>query len=836
MRIEQAVYGEVSGRGHGLRTSSMKNSELAKSLASHLDLPDSIPLGISNWSPFVRGFPIDDQYVIARTFLDPSASRSGMVLTHALIIRIEEIAHIEDFAFLFECLFSSADEFPDNLSPLMLVPSLCKSSPDTELIAAANALSDPAGRTAIWLGVTGFEELVCSLWKNLWPDLRRTFSFRLSFSPKDIVDDPKPSIVCSPEKLQSLWINQNLINQNSALPMSEIARILCGHADVTPILKLANSLEIKLDSLTMLARLERLNALLSDNFDVDCLLGALRLTEGLSKNPELGKKLKTSLISKISALISKATLKQLLVMRNLTLVGFNDTKEMWNAVENRVCNLDFGEVNDDDLSSLFIYSVNPDLAIYDWRESIQAALKTVAHKKPSSLFRGIWRCVPLANDAFSAAISILPKTDDIESELVLAIPNKLSPPKTSALLTPLLKKQWIVAHGAVLGSVLSPLEAVEQQIQIDTDSSKDSGIRAALRFATPAQVLAYAVKFKDSRLIEWASELAVNHPEILHDILCKDIIEQQVWRLSIEKKPTRWNSPSDPINARDTLLVMLENGSPIDNRLLEVLANTPLANLYEAPDRENLWKLLPARTCDRYLQATVFGWVESAEQSTSEEQLEAELEQAIVSSTALAQALAKPTISITTRVSMISSLPSFKEENFISWAGDLLNTVRPIQHSEAEQLGRLMFSRRWKAAVRHLASHHAPYRTDLKPCLTICNEFLDWYTAWRLGISKPSASDKWSALERLVCDLYPNGPDTDELWSRAGGNNWDLLNQSQSGLTRWHSALNKIRSGGSLKSKKLMETMLDDFPENEELKFFSNDSDILGISRSKLPW
>jgi|GEM_PF-970311 len=836
MRVEQAIYGEVSGRGHGLRTSSMNNPQIAKTFASRLDLPDSIPPGISNWSPFVRGFPIDDQYVIARTFLDTSASRSGMVLTHALIIRIEDIVHIEDLSFLFERLFSSADECPDSVSPLELIPSFCKSSPATDLIAAANALLDPAGRTAIWLGVTGFEELIGSLWKNFWPDLRRTFSFRLSFSPKDIVDDSRPTVVCSPEQLQPRWMNQNLIKQHLALPMTETARILCGHVDVNPVLTLASSLEIQLDSLQTFIRLERLNSLISGNEDFDHLLNALRLIDGLSRDPQTGKELKTTLVSRVSTLIPKATPKQLLVMRNLTLSGFFDTESIWTTVENRVSNLDFGEVNDDDLSNLFLWSAKPDLAIPDWRESIRAALEMAAHKKPSTLFRGICRCVPLANDAFSAAISILPNTDDIESELVSEIPNKLSTSKLSALLIPLLEKKWIVAHGAVLASVLSPMEAVKQQIQVDTDSSKGAGVRAALRFATPAQVLECALKYKDLRLVELASESAVNHPEILLDIQCKDLTEQQVWRLSIERKSTLWGSPSDPINARDTLFAMLANGSSIDNRLLEVLASTPLANLCASPERENLWKLLPARIYDRYLQATVSGWVEKAEQSVIGGQLEAELEQAIVRSNALAQSLVKPTVSIATRLLIIRSLPSFTEENFIHWIHELLKSVRSIQYSEAEQLGRLILSRRWKAAVSHLVDHFAPHRPDLKPCLTVCSDFLGFYKAWKLGISKPSVSDKWNAFEQLACDLYPNGPDTNELWSRAGGKNWDLLNQNQSGLTRWHSALNKMRSGGSLKSKNLMEIMLGDYPGNEELRFFSNDPDILEKSRNLLSW
>ena len=68
---------------HGLRESSDK-SRLAAEIYGRLDLPDGVPGGVQGWSPFVRGFPVGDHYVIAKTFLDSSASRGG---THAINVR-----------------------------------------------------------------------------------------------------------------------------------------------------------------------------------------------------------------------------------------------------------------------------------------------------------------------------------------------------------------------------------------------------------------------------------------------------------------------------------------------------------------------------------------------------------------------------------------------------------------------------------------------------------------------------------------------------------------------------------------------------------------------------
>ncbi|MCQ9186859.1 hypothetical protein KMT30_49045, partial [Streptomyces sp. IBSBF 2953] len=68
-----------------------------------------------------------------------------------------------------------------------------------DLIGTANALTAQGLTPVVRLSVDGFEQLVDSLWKNLWPALRRTFAFRLSFGPNDLVEHPEPALVCTPE-------------------------------------------------------------------------------------------------------------------------------------------------------------------------------------------------------------------------------------------------------------------------------------------------------------------------------------------------------------------------------------------------------------------------------------------------------------------------------------------------------------------------------------------------------------------------------------------------------------------------------------------------------------
>ena len=80
--FEEIMVGE-RGRAHDVLASSLPG-DIARSLAHHLDLPGQLPPGFKLES-YVSGFPHAGRYVVARTSLDPSAARQGMVFSHALV-------------------------------------------------------------------------------------------------------------------------------------------------------------------------------------------------------------------------------------------------------------------------------------------------------------------------------------------------------------------------------------------------------------------------------------------------------------------------------------------------------------------------------------------------------------------------------------------------------------------------------------------------------------------------------------------------------------------------------------------------------------------------------
>lgn len=825
MRVEQAVYGQIGERGHGLRQSSDK-SQLVAEIYGRLDLPDGVPSGVQGWSPFVRGFPIADRYVIAKTFLDPTASRGGMVLSHALIVSLDDVCGVDSLATLFGLLATAVDEFPILITTLDLELADGQDTYPPELVGAANALATQQQLPIVSVGVPGFESLVDALWQNLSPQMRRSFAFRLSFGPSDLVEQPLPTIVCTPEQLRARWTKHALVKPDDAKPVSAVAEVLCGQRPLAPLLALAGDLGVALATMKDLSRIERLHALLAGKGEFDDLVWAVRLVDGLSADPKVGSATKSALLDKLVALVAGASVKHMLVMRNLLLAGFAKAEQLWSAVEHAASKLKFESADDAELSDLAQAAVDADLAFAPWRGAVIAGLLAAARKDDARIFNAAWRWAETSQRAFSAVMDVLPAELSFERRLADAAPKKLHVAKPDALLAALLKKRWLVAYGAVLAATLPPREAARQQLKVDEAASSLDGLKSALRHASPTQLLECAVAEKDTRLVAMAADAAVSDPRVLSGIKGQEITEQQVWSAAIRRKPSLWEAPKKPSQVRDTVLTQLLEGLPVESSLLDVLAQTPLADVSSFPRRAELWLQLPQR--DAYLGATAAGWLEEAVKGGKVVAPDTQLERAIITGAQLKQVLARATVAVETRLAIVGALASFTEDMFITWLENLLRGFSRLPAAISEQIGTLIVARRWERAARYLGDRLREQRQDLLPALLKCAGLLGPITRWLLGISVPTASEKWAALEEEACELYAGGPDDSELWSRAGGKRSDLPSANQSGSARWHKALYSIRFGGRPHARDLLAQMCRDYPSNDKLRLYASDSDIVG--------
>lgn len=85
----------------------------------------------------------------------------------------------------------------------------------------------------------------------------------------------------------------------------------------------------------------------------------------------------------------------------------------------------------------------------------------------------------------------------------------------------------------------------------------------------------------------------------------------------------------------------------------------------------------------------------------------------------------------------------------------------------------------------------------------------------------PAAQDEnpWSVLEQVLVELYPFGPQDQEVWSRAGGD-LSRLQFHSTGQAAWHAALRTLKQGGGgrrINFGSLLRKAQEDYPKQSQL-------------------
>ncbi|MCX5614074.1 GAP1-N1 domain-containing protein [Bombella saccharophila] len=823
MRVEQAIYGEVRG-GHALRLVSDR-SRVPAELASRLDLPDTAPPGVK-WSPFVSGFPHGDRYVLARTFADPTASRAGMVLSHAVIAPLREMTTTTDLRPLIALLIA-APKPPDALEGCNVPTSTLAAPTATDLKPAAEALTTRGTGPVVRVGVQGFEDLAVALWFHLWPELRARFAFRLSFGPHDVVDMPQPSLICTPTALAARWTGHRIIGTSGSAPVSRSTAILSGGAEAEPILAFAHEIGARLDRFTDLPLLERafeLGSSSSPSFD-DCV-AVLRLVERLSPDPTMGTAGKAKLVERLASRLQGAAVADTLLLRNLSTTGLPAASTLWTGLESWAVANKFLQAEDPVMLSAIDDALSATTAVEPWRRAVLAGVVAAARSTSFGFSAAFWRWAETRPATLKALVDHLPQDGGLEARLSDAVPRKISYDAGKAVKGIALMKGWLRLHGSAAGASLSPSEAVRQQLSVDADPGNLDGLRAALRPATPAQSLAIALETADPRILHIAAEEVARKPQLLKDVDFRTLPAQQLWAQALAANAEAWRGPTNPQRSFISVVEKHLDGGTVDPELITALAKSPLADLSGYARRAEVWPRLADPTRTNLLKATAGGWLDRASTGDVAHAPDPQLEAAILAGDRLDSTLRTlvPT-GVGTSVRIVSALPRIDEHRFLRWLQTWATARLSLPSGDAEMLGRLILDRCWRRAVDELVHLARMGRDDVKPVLRVCHDMISTFTRWTLGLSAVSYEEKWTVLEDLAADLYPNGPDYNEIWGRAGGRDADLQSFG-SGRSRWRDAIGQMRRGGGPRPAQLLDEMRRDFPHSDQVRYLASDPDL----------
>ena len=826
VRVDQAMFGEDYS-GHALLATTTSQS-LGQVLAPRLDLPDQPPLGVS-WRGFVSGFPFGDRYVLARTEPDRQAPRAGMVFCHALILPLEQMIELIDLHPFFAHLgFQRPKNM--NLVPLDITVSTTLSKRSPALIPAANTFGVRGTFPVVYLGSEGFETLVESLWATLWPEIRRGFAFRLSFSSQDLVESPRPALVCTPKNLSHRWDSNRIVDiNNQTLSTGLATALLAGNVAGNSLLQFGRQLGIRPATFPELLELERAQQLAAkDGSAFESRLAAVRVIAKLAPGINQGVKIKTRLQRALMDAVSRMSSNEFLMLRNLNLAGFPEPQRLWRVVAKWLSVHCFPPADDLSLRQAFSDATRIPNAVDEWRAAVWEGINAVARGNEPLLAAAFWRWVSDDVNLIDALMDRIDSRPRLDVTLADATPRKLKSAVSHKILRRMACAQWRHSHAATAAVVLKLEEAVRRQLRFDPETTNDHPLRRITRKALPDEMIALAIKFADSRLVGLAATVAASRPSLLSRVDVTTLVGQRIWAGALESNDNAWSGPDEPQRVLFHLLESVLEGKRVIPQLMILLSRTPLADLSNFSKRHTIWSYLSIEAQSGFLSATADSWLTGLIQGDTMHVPEPELEQSILEPKRRSSFLESYVDHNIERVTQLFSiLPNASESDFVVWLEQVLENNKNLSADTAKPLGRVVVTCNWPKALKILIQQFRNGRHDLIHALRVCSSMLSVWDKLRFGIISRTRSDKWDLFGEVAVELYPSGPDQDELWERAGGRNGDLEKHG-TGAARWKAVLSKISRGRDPRPERLLRVMLEDYPSNKQLRFLVDDHEFGG--------
>lgn len=746
-----------------------------------------------------------------------------MVFSHALLAPLDEIGEVPDLGPLLKLLAASDRQRPE-ATTVELVHTEGPLPDAVDLIEGAEALGTNARLPVVRLGHVGFDSLVVALWARLLPEMRRSFSFRLSFDPRDLVETPAPTLVCTPQTMEGRWSDYPVIRSGGARePASLAAAVLSGHGKAAPLLQFMQEMGAKPATFPELRLVEQAYLLDIGEPTLERQLDTLRLIEKLSPKSDAGESGKDVRVGRLCELLPAAKAEKVLLLRNLQLSAFPSPIRIWKAVETWVVKNTYPKDQDAEMLSVLKDATTDGAAVGEWQRAVLGGLAVAARSRKSRFPKAFWRWFQVRPDIVVAVLRHIPADSGTADRLAAQTPRNLDETAAEPLLTLVLSRGWLRMHGAVLSAICEPLDAARRQVAVDTDPSFVEGLKSALRTAKSAELVASALEINDPRMPRIAGDAVAKNPSLLAKVDFTGMQAQATWREALAINPDCWKGPADPSATFHSILDRLLDGGDVDSSLVERLSDAPLADLGSYPRRPEVWSRIGRIAHDNILAATAKQWLQDATSKGVPFVPEHTLQSAILENDKFEptlDALIPDRVGTATRI--IATLDRYDEQGFLRLIENTISRTASLKTPDAEGIGRLVLERQWDNAATTLVVQHDSGRLDVRPALRACHDMLDFWIRWRLLLTPISKTEKWRVFEDLAAELYPAGPDDQGLWERAGGDDADL-SSGEDGRTQWRKALRNVRNGRKPTPFALLAAMKEDFPNNERIAHLAGD-------------
>ena len=231
----------------------------------------------------------------------------------------------------------------------------------------AHALVSGRKLPVVRLDHAGFDHLIVALWARLFPEIRRAFAFRLSFDPRDLVDEPAPAVVCTPKSMSSRWSDYPVVSSVAlAGPLSPAAALLTDRPEAAPFLHFLQQTEATPATFRELQLFEQAFRLNTAEQTFGGRIAAVRLINTLSPHSHAGRDLKDVLLGEVCSLMPTASATDILALRNLDVAAFPTAHRLWDTLKAWAAGNAYAQDQDSIILSI-LKSATTNAAVEPWR-------------------------------------------------------------------------------------------------------------------------------------------------------------------------------------------------------------------------------------------------------------------------------------------------------------------------------------------------------------------------------------------------------------------------------------------------------------------------------------
>ncbi|MFR3217430.1 MAG: effector-associated domain EAD1-containing protein [Dysgonomonas mossii] len=837
--IHQALCGESKDneeakKGFILLRTTLEDRSLALRLSPKTNMSDLPPSGIG-WTSSVRGFPVENYYLIIKTYLDTSPNvRQGRMFSHVLIISKSDIKHVRNISTLF-------DVFQKTLNKDLKLEIIEYEVQKEEIISATNREKKVAQaivdgiKSIVWIGEVGFENMINIIWRGLDFESRFNLHFGVQFNPAEIKFD-RFNILTTPDTLRSKWYTKERLLivdlHESDTNISLGAKSILG--DVESIAKIQNfqaELETIYPTIDQLQSwqycIDANNKLKDETIIFQHTRQLAQLVCQFSPDVKKGNIYKQSLLTYLIGFLDrdKVSLDNILSLKMLELRAIKDSEQkLYNSLEKWCERWLFDKVMNEKESLFLIIQTslnNRTTASSWWKNSVRNTILNKLNNWKISYAEICWMWVNEYPNTFEVLSTLFPKNDkQIERDLVASftIPSNIGTNVLSDIIDFTSKKKWYMLHAVLICELHKSVSHIlKMQIGVDVDTKSLEGLEYIANRFSPLDFIRESVHIEDERLWIISGRLLpqINVVEIINYsytnwfYIIYNAIRQGASLDTLFKYPEGFTH-----NMLDSIL----QGELLPDELWSITVSSKATNIYDYEQRAKAWEIIPLKYRNDFLYSTAVFYLESEDKKII---LEKELDDYLCNRSFLQTYFSKNNQNISIILDLFSKI-DIRDETLLS--NYIYGYNGSLQSEEANQLGDIIFKKTWRKCAERVYEK-ANINSSFRPTLQKCYSLLSLLQRLEINISNllttPTISEDewWNSLIEIASKLYPKGASDSDVWEKAGGDNSNLYYHT-SGQESWRKALNGLRNGryNNITIGKLLDEMIKKHPSNSDLK------------------